>query len=518
MKNRRAYQKKAMLKNAAGKAKHYAGRAEKELSETAENQSGESTQDFVQEQLETGASDAGSAIHNTLRTSYAQYRWAQKTAADDYGMETRAKAFREKMKLSFMKMEAVKARWGKATHTGVTASTSRPISVQGNKDAHSRIVSKTGKGVSRLTEKVIEALKYLGSKVVKAVGSLLLALFSAGSVVVISVVFIAVVAVLFASPMGILFAGEVADPNQLSIPEIVIQANEDFGEVINEIVEAHPECSEIDLKYEYEDGHSWASYWPEVLAVFAVHSNLNMDMNVLVIDETKKQQLLDTFWVMHEIESEVTSEEIEVEVPQDENSSGQPENQDSETVVQTVYTLHITVSSKPVDDLAADFAFSQDQMDILHELLSVELRPYLVSLALPGGVLPSGQIAWPLPGYSRITTGFGELDAFGNPGHKGIDIPAPEGTPIYAAHGGTVLMATETNSYGNQVLLDDGSGTSTRYAHLSAMAVEAGQVVAQGQVIGYVGSTGDSTGNHLHFELMIQGSLVDPLLYVRTEG
>lgn len=68
------------------------------------------------------------------------------------------------------------------------------------------------------------------------------------------------------------------------------------------------------------------------------------------------------------------------------------------------------------------------------------------------------------------------------------------------------------------MLLDDGSRTSTRYAHLSAVAVEAGQIVTQGQVIGYVGSTGDSTGNHLHFELMVQGSLVDPLLYVRTEG
>ena len=345
-------------------------------------------------------------------------------------------------------MEAVKARWGKTTHAGVPANTSRPISIQGNKVAHSRMVSKTGKGLSRLTEKVIEALKYLGTKVVKVAGSLLLVLFSAGSVVVISMLFIAVVAVLFASPMGILFAGEVSDSNQLSIPEIVTQANEDFGEAINEIVEAHPECSEIDLKYEYEDGHSWASYWPEVLAVFAVHSDLNMD--VLVIDETKKQQLLDTFWVMHEIESEVTSEEIEVEVPQDENSSGQPESQDSETIVQTVYTLHITVSSKAVDDLAADFSFSQDQMDILHELLSAELRPYLVSLALPGGVLPSGQLTWSLPGYSGITTRFGEPDAFGNSGHKGIDISAPAGTPICTAYGGTVLVAAMNDRYGNQ--------------------------------------------------------------------
>ena len=71
--------KKAMLKNAVGRTKHYAGRAKKELSETAENKGRENAQDFVQKQLETGAGDAGSAIHNTLRTSYAQYRWTQKT-------------------------------------------------------------------------------------------------------------------------------------------------------------------------------------------------------------------------------------------------------------------------------------------------------------------------------------------------------------------------------------------------------------------------------------------------------
>ena len=101
----------------------------------------------------------------------------------------------------------------------------------------------------------------------------------------------------------------------------------------------------------------------------------------------------------------------------------------------------------------------------------------------------------------------GKIDS----GHRGTDIPAPEGTPILAAHGGTVIISGWNNSYGNQVLLDNGAGLSTRYAHMTAAAVSAGETVTAGQVIGYVGNTGDSTGFHLHFEVMQNGVRVNPL-------
>ena len=104
------------------------------------------------------------------------------------------------------------------------------------------------------------------------------------------------------------------------------------------------------------------------------------------------------------------------------------------------------------------------------------------------------------------------MDAFDNVGHRGTDIPAPEGTPILAAHSGTVLVSGWNDSYGNQVLLDSGTGLSTRYAHMTAFIVTSGQTVTAGQTLGYVGSTGDSTGNHLHFEVMLNGGLTDPML------
>ena len=181
-------------------------------------------------------------------------------------------------------------------------------------------------------------------------------------------------------------------------------------------------------------------------------------------------------------------------------------------VVVTEHILHITVSSKSVAELAEEYNFTQDQRDILDELLSDELRPYLLALCGGvGGVVGDGTLQWPLPGHTYISCHFGEVDAFGNAGHRGTDIPAPEGTPILAAHSGTVLVSGWNDSYGNQVLLDNGAGLSTRYAHMTATAVTAGETVTAGQVIGYVGSTGDSTGNHLHFEVMPGGIRMNPL-------
>ena len=273
-----------------------------------------------------------------------------------------------------------------------------------------------------------------------------------------------------------------------------------FGAAINDIVSAHPECSETTITYDYEDGHTWASYWPEVLAIFAVHTNLNSDSDVVVINAAQMQRIQDTFWAMHEITYEV--EEVD--------TTPEPTEDDPDPEQQTDYILHITVSSKTVDELAELYNFTQDQKDILHQLLSEEMRPSL--LALCGGIaVADGELCWPLPGHTYISCHFGEVDAFGNAGHRGTDIPAPEGTPILAAHSGTVLVSGWNDSYGNQVLLDNGAGLSTRYAHMTQTAVTAGEAVTAGQIIGYVGSTGDSTGNHLHFEVMQNGVRMNPL-------
>ena len=98
--------------------------------------------------------------------------------------------------------------------------------------------------------------------------------------------------------------------------------------------------------------------------------------------------------------------------------------------------------------------------------------------------------------------------------HTGIDLAAPTGTPIRATADGRVSMAKFYSSYGNYVQIEHGADVQTRYAHMSAIAVADGQQVRKGQIIGYVGSTGRSTGPHLHYEVRIAGQPVDPMPYM----
>lgn len=121
---------------------------------------------------------------------------------------------------------------------------------------------------------------------------------------------------------------------------------------------------------------------------------------------------------------------------------------------------------------------------------------------------------WPLPGVGvgSITGHFGDM--YFNGPHNGLDIGAGYGTPIVAAQAGEVISAQYHWSWGNNVLIWHNETFSTRYAHMSSIAVSAGQYVEQGQIIGYVGSTGESFGNHLHFEVYYGESRVDPDPYL----
>ena len=126
----------------------------------------------------------------------------------------------------------------------------------------------------------------------------------------------------------------------------------------------------------------------------------------------------------------------------------------------------------------------------------------------PGAASAAGMI-WPVNGI--LTSGFGYR--WGRM-HEGIDIAVAEGTPIFAAASGTVILAAYSGGYGNYTCIDHGGGLSTCYGHQSGFAVSSGSSVSQGQVIGYSGNTGSSTGPHLHFEVRINGAATDPLGYL----
>jgi murein DD-endopeptidase MepM/ murein hydrolase activator NlpD len=146
----------------------------------------------------------------------------------------------------------------------------------------------------------------------------------------------------------------------------------------------------------------------------------------------------------------------------------------------------------------------------------------MIPLARDAGQL--SDIGWALPVTGTISGGYGWRAVKPLPGassfHSGLDVAAGCGTPVFAAAAGTVVDAGWAGGYGAMILLDHGSGVQTGYAHLptNGIAVETGQVVAAGQLIGVVGTTGISTGCHLHFEVLIDGGRVNPIPFLAARG
>lgn len=160
----------------------------------------------------------------------------------------------------------------------------------------------------------------------------------------------------------------------------------------------------------------------------------------------------------------------------------------------------------------------QEQIEEYNSKLdNIDAKMAILAMVNGNSEYIGGEFLWPIPGYTIITSPYGRrfhpiLHYYRN--HNGIDIGATTGAPIVAANAGTVITASYVGSYGNVVMIDHGGGIVTNYAHGSKILVEVGQVVERGEVIMEAGSTGLSTGPHLHFEIKINGTFVDPLPYV----
>ena len=171
-----------------------------------------------------------------------------------------------------------------------------------------------------------------------------------------------------------------------------------------------------------------------------------------------------------------------------------------EEEINSNYDLYLEV-------LAQEEALESDIQSMIAEMERQEAANSITS---------TGTYIWPLPGYSpgsaygwRMHPIFNEMRF-----HAGEDIGAPSGTPILAADSGVATVIPDNgNGYGNYIMINHGGGRVTLYAHMSAFAISNGATVSQGQVIGYVGSTGNSTGPHLHFEVRVNGATTDPKQY-----
>jgi len=176
-----------------------------------------------------------------------------------------------------------------------------------------------------------------------------------------------------------------------------------------------------------------------------------------------------------------------------------------------------------IKDLEKDQAAAQKEYyenKKQEDQLDKELEEYLAELQRKNQEkMESGDWLWPisLNDYQRCSSGFGWRKLYGVwDYHRGWDLAAYRGTPIYASKGGKVVIAQYHNSYGNYIVIDHGDGVSTVYAHCSKLNVAKGDTVKKGDKIGEVGTTGNSTGNHLHFEFRLNGKYIDPFTYIKN--
>lgn len=191
-----------------------------------------------------------------------------------------------------------------------------------------------------------------------------------------------------------------------------------------------------------------------------------------------------------------------VDVPYETSTSESDEYDFGETVV-------TSPGENGIQELTQDVVYVDGAVTATNIVKVETLKEPVTEYVVKGTRLKSGMTAaygsgewmWPVPGYTYVSRWMSSY-------HKGADICAPYGTPIYAADSGVVVTAGYHYSYGNYVIIDHGNGWRTLYGHMSALGCSVGQAVQRGQVIGYVGSTGYSTGNHCHFEMYQNGTLV----------
>jgi murein DD-endopeptidase MepM/ murein hydrolase activator NlpD len=175
-----------------------------------------------------------------------------------------------------------------------------------------------------------------------------------------------------------------------------------------------------------------------------------------------------------------------------------------------------SVASAAVSEIAAAaFATPEDTFGVLRNLLQgleSRLRYVRKDVERREALASATPSIWPAHGWLTGTFG-GRSDPFtGETGyHQGLDISLEKGSPVYATADGTVEAAAYNGDYGNLIILRHGFGLTTRYGHLSGFNVKAGQEIKRGEVIGFVGATGRATGPHLHYEILANGKLINPL-------
>lgn len=444
--------------------------------------------------------------------------------------------------------KAVKGKPQKAVKTASRSMKSVKQGAKGIKTAQrtAKTAQQTAKATAKATQKAAQAAKatakaaVTGAKAVvkataaavkatiAAVKGLIAAIAAGGWVAVVIILLICLIALVIGSCFG-LFFGSDSTGTGTSVTQAVSTLNGEYMAHMQEIEAANPHDRQ---EITSNDG-VLSINWEDVLAVFSAKVTGAEDgAQVASLDDAQLNELRNIMWEMNAVSSSTRTESHEVEITEvDEDGK---ETTRTETVTETI--LEITITHKTPEEMSRQYGFNFRQNEYL-ALMSEPENQNLWAELLGGFVGGGGQIMnpntdwegtgifqWPLPQSYTITSWFGyREDPFTGEiaYHSGTDIGAPGGTPILAAADGTVTIANAIDSwgggYGYHIKINHNNALDTLYAHCSSICVTAGQEVKQGEVIGYVGTTGNSTGNHLHFEVWQNGERTDALGFFKAK-
>lgn len=370
-------------------------------------------------------------------------------------------------------------------------------------------VKVTVKAVKATAKAVVEA----GKAVVAAVKELGTLIVAGGVPAIVIVVVICLIGAIGGTCFGIFLANDETTGTQKTM-----------SQAISELTSEHyANLTAMKASYTYdliEIQGDTSINWKDVLAVYAIKTTSGENpLEVVTLDDEKMDLLRSIMKDMNKMTGVVTPKTVaETVVTTDEDGR---QIKTTEYVTKQVLTVSVVQLSK--EQIAQLYNFNDEQKAQLQELTSEEYDSLWDDLIGNSGEIIQGDsdfvgtdiFSWPLSINGTITSRFGtRVDPISGvvKTHGGTDIAAPEGTPILAAADGTVVAATyNAGGYGFYVKIMHNGTYSTLYGHCSALLVSAGQTVKQGQMIAKVGSTGYSTGPHLHFEVIQNGVRVDAL-------
>ena len=380
-----------------------------------------------------------------------------------------------------------------------------------------KVAAKTAKAAAKATVAAIKAI-------IAGIKSLVAAIIAGGWVAVVIILVICIIGLIVGSCFGIFFSNESRTEGK-PLSQVVETLNTEFETKITDIQNS---TTYDDFEIESNDGVTSIN-WEDVLAVFSVKTTTGDNaQNVACLTDDKVSMLRDVMLDMNAISHKTNNITKTVNVTStDENGN---ETAESKSITRTVLT--VTITHKSYLDMISVYSFDNNQQEQL-KLLKDDKYASLWGELLGGyshgsneilngsnNRTPNNIFSWPLQEAGTITSAFGyRTDPINGSVsyHSGVDIGMPSGTPILAAAYGTVTITNSTDSwgggYGYYVKIKHNDTFDTLYAHCSKICVINGQQVKKGQVIGHVGTTGRSTGPHLHFEVWKNDSRTNALDY-----